>query len=445
MRKEREQDSINNEFYEKFEKRYKVEYPQINNATYYNIVNYAYDLDKPIQRWYRYKEGYSLDLNDKIFREFSVGREDTICDPFCGGGSTLLCSFLRKVKSVGFEVNPFTVLLAKVKTRFYSQQEIKALENQIKKINQVASNGNNLSKPKLSFIDKVFDSEVLELLLAYQEYILSINNEKVRDLILLAWFSILEEVSNYRKAGNGLKRKRRIEQTTLIGKKENTRYLLKTKLNMMLKDLEVFRGKVSKEYEPEIYNVSALEMQKYLSKGSLKGVIFSPPYANCFDYTEIYKIELWMGNFVKEYSDLKKLRKAALRSYLSVAYNGANNKGTLKIAELKEILETLSKKELWDKRIPVMVNGYFEDMSVALTKVYESLKPKGFCCIVVSNSAYGGIVIPTDLLICRIAESIGFENLKVEVARYIITSSQQYKQTEFQKRYLRESIIYLKK
>ena len=444
MKKERGEASVANEFYENLNNGYKVKYPKIDNATYFNIVNYAPDLDKPIQQWYRYKEGYSLDLNEKIFREFSVGKRDIVCDPFCGGGSTLLCSFLNDVKSIGFEVNPFASLLAKVKTRFYEEQDIKELDKQIKRINQVIPNDYLTIKPKLSFIDKVFDAEVLELLLSYREYISSIDNEKIRDLIFLAWLSILEDVSNYRKAGNGLKRKTAKNGNTLLGKKESTRQLLNSKLKLMLKDIQNYYGKVKKEYEPDIYNKSCLEMGKYLDEDYLKGVIFSPPYANCFDYTEIYKIELWMGGFVKEYSDLKELRKAALRSHLSSAANGTTSRG-INLDELNELLAMLSKKDLWDKRIPAMLKGYFEDMSRVINDTYRCLKPGGFCCIVVSNSAYGGVVIPTDLLISRIAESAGFENLKIDVSRYIITSSQQYKQTQDQKKYLRESIVYLKK
>ena len=26
--------------------------------------------------------------------------------------------------------------------------------------------------------------------------------------------------------------------------------------------------------------------------------VFSPPYANCFDYCEVYKLEFWIGGFV---------------------------------------------------------------------------------------------------------------------------------------------------
>jgi len=444
MKKERGMDSVKNYFYESLGSRYNVTYPEIDNATYYNIVNFAPDLDRPIQRWYRYKEGYSLELNDKIFQEFSVGKGDIICDPFCGGGSTLLCSFLKDVKSVGFEVNPFAALLAKTKTRFYSEQDIRELEKQIKLISKVIPKEYQIKKPKLSFIDKVFAPEALELLLAYRDYILSIDNEKVKDLMFLGWLSILEDVSNYRKAGNGLKRKTRGKQNSLLGDKENARYLLYDKLKVMLKDLQHYSGKLKKECEPDIYNKSSLEMSKHLAPGSLKGVIFSPPYANCFDYTEIYKIELWMGGFVKDYSDLKELRKTSLRSHLSATANGSSA-GGIDLAELNELLGMLSKKDLWDKRIPAMLNGYFEDISKVLSDTYNCLKPGGFCCIVVSNSAYGGIVIPTDLLISRIADNIGFENLRIDVARYIITSSQQYKQTQFQKKYLRESILYLRK
>lgn len=73
-----------------------------------------------------------------------------------------------------------------------------------------------------------------------------------------------------------------------------------------------------------------------------------------------------------------------------------------------------------------------------------SIRTRWFCTIVVSNSSYGGIVVPTDLLFSIFAEKIGFEVSRIEVARYIITSSQQYNITKEQK-LLRESVICLKK
>ena len=51
------------------EEKYKINYPDISSATYKSLVNYTNDIKKPIQRWYRYKEGYSVDLMQQIFIE----------------------------------------------------------------------------------------------------------------------------------------------------------------------------------------------------------------------------------------------------------------------------------------------------------------------------------------------------------------------------------------
>ncbi len=97
----------------------------------------------------------------------------------------------------------------------------------------------------------------------------------------------------------------------------------------------------------------------------------------------------------------------------------------------------LQKKELWDKRIPKMLQLYYNDMFQVLDESYKALGDGGFCCIVVGNSAYGGIVFPADLILAEYAEKIGFRIDKIEVDRYIITSSQQYEMTKENGKYLR--------
>ena len=76
---------------------------------------------------------------------------------------------------------------------------------------------------------------------------------------------------------------------------------------------------------------------------------------------------------------------------------------------------------------------------------YTVLEKDGFCSIVVGNSSYGGVVFPTDLILASYAEDIGFSVDKLEVDRYIITSSQQYFKTINSRKFLRESIVCLKK
>lgn len=432
---------FNKEILPILEKKYNIQYPVLQNATYKSLVNYATDLKSPIQRWYRYKEGYSVKLMQQLFDEHEVKKGDIILDPFCGSGSTLIQGKTIGLKGIGFEVNPFSAFLAKAKTQNYDNFTANDFKKISKKILLVSDKKNKLKKPNLSTIDKLFQKDVLNYLLNLKYVILKIKNEKTRDLFFLAWLSILEDASNYRKAGNGLKI--RAGKTLLKRDLKHAKDIFKNRIREIEEDLP-YAIKISEGIsEPILHQHTSLEADKFVKNRSVTGVIFSPPYANCFDYTEIYKIELWLGGFIKEYHDLKGLRKNAVRSHLN-GYKAEDNKIN-QVEELKLLVDALGNVKLWDDRIPSMVKSYFTDMFVALDKIYKSLKPAGFCAIIVSNSAYGGIVVPTDLLLAKYAEKIGFNVTKIEVARFIITSSQQYKKTEKYRKYLHESIIHLQK
>ena len=121
--------------------------------------------------------------------------------------------------------------------------------------------------------------------------------------------------------------------------------------------------------------------------------IFSPPYANCFDPFEVYKVELWVGEFVSSYDDLREKRRKALASNLNADLK--REVGTTHRTELlDELLAFLSGEELWDKRIPRMLDIYFHDMLDLLSSLYSRTESNGFCVIVVGNSAYGKLAIP---------------------------------------------------
>ena len=61
------------------------------------------------------------------------------------------------------------------------------------------------------------------------------------------------------------------------------------------------------------------------------------------------------------------------------------------------------------------------------------------------NSAYSGVIIPTDILIANIAKEIGFKVKNIFITRHLTTSSQQKQELENLKNYLRESIVVLQK
>lgn len=402
------------------------------------MLNYSDDLNKPFQRWYRYKEGFSVELVEQLIKEYSKNKEGIILDPFSGSGSTLLAANDMGYSGIGFEVNPFSFFLSKCKLEQYTKENIELFKKKYEEILQNAENiDTEYSLPKLSISEKVFETEIEKYYMTIGTLIDNCNaNVKIVNLLKLGWLACLEPLCNYRKAGNGLKIKKYVKPRTITI--DDAKVLLLEEYQNIYIDLlkSKTQGNVT------LFNESCLNMANQLQPGSIEGIIFSPPYANCFDYTEIYKLELWFGKFVSEYSDLKKLRNSSLHSHLNgdLSVNVELNSNTL-----FSLLSELQKKELWDKRIPKMLQLYYHDMFRVLAESYNVLDDKGFCCIVIGNSAYGGIVFPADLILAEYAETIGFKVDKIEVDRYIITSSQQYEITKETRRYLRESVVCLTK
>lgn len=425
--------------YRELEHRFRVIYPESPNATYTSLLNYSDDLNKPFQRWYRYKEGFSVELVEQLIREYSRHKTGTILDPFSGSGSTLLAANALGYSGVGFEVNPFSYFLSKCKLENYTSQDIERFQAAY---GEILSDADRMEAdyelPRLSISKKVFQKEI-------ETYYMNIGkriddgfmaDEKVRNLLRLGWLACLEPLSNYRKAGNGLKIRKYVKPRIITV--DNAKDMLLEEYEKIYSDLLESRRKG----EITLYNESCLHLSRFIEKNSVEGIIFSPPYANCFDYTEIYKLELWFGKFVSEYSDLKRLRNNSLHSHLN---GDLSNEVESKSRILKDLLTELETKALWDKKLPKMLQLYYDDMFQVLEESYHVLNETGFCCIVVGNSAYGGIVFPADLILAEYAEQLGFTVDKIEVDRYIITSSQQYELTKETGNYLRESVVCLVK
>ena len=194
-------------------------------------------------------------------------------------------------------------------------------------------------------------------------------------------------------------------------------------------------------HKPKVFNDDCLLFdQKFSEKIEL--TFYSPPYCNCFDYFEIHKVDLWLGEFVKSQKDFRTLRKTGFRS-------NTNSTSRKEISytnkKLESLLSLLNMEILWNKKIPNVIKGYFDHTYTLLSKLYSQTTNGGFVGIVVGNSAYTGVIIPTDLLIADIAKEIGFKVKNIYITRHLTTSSQQKRELESLKYFLRESIVLLEK
>jgi len=250
---------------------------------------------------------------------------------------------------------------------------------------------------------------------------------------------MIEPYSTHRKAGNGLKKKSKKRLSSLFGNPiDQIRTDAVSKLGLMRKDLE----------EPTNRDAIIFKQGNSLDPASYSDYTFdcvltSPPYANCFDYSKIYMCELWLGDFFTSRDHQQDFRMNSVRSHVHATWPSRNEGAGSQIA-CDIISPYLEKQDLWSKKIPGMIEGYFEDLGQLLSILHERLSdgaPLGF---VVSNSVYGGIPVATDLLLVDTARQHGYEADQIEVYRSIVPSSQQYVQLE-DKKYLRESLVTLRK
>ena len=82
---------------------------------------------EPVHRWFYYKEGYSPDLVQDLIKKFNLN--SPILDPFCGTGTTLLACKQKNIDSIGFDITPLAVFVAKVKLE--DNYDLDELRNEI--------------------------------------------------------------------------------------------------------------------------------------------------------------------------------------------------------------------------------------------------------------------------------------------------------------------------
>ena len=407
---------------------------------YASLVNFSTRHSYPIHRWFYYHEAFSPELIKKVIENYCGQKKGSVIDPFNGGGTTTLVSSLMGIDSVGLEVNPFSYFLSKVKCQKYKTQDVTKIRENIEHLKAILKNKTKHNVPALSIIDQLFDSTVLEELLSFKAEIYKVENKRTRDFLMLGWLCILERVSNYRKGGNGLKKRPR------SASEKNVRQQLFSQLDLMLVDVEsLIQQEAYKRFvEPELKYLNCVNAFPSLGK-KFDLAVFSPPYLNCFDYFEVYKTELWMGDFVESYDQLRQLRRNTLRSHLNANFKSELSTEKNFVKTIEPLFSYLKGQKLWDKKIPSMVWFYFEDMFRVLNNLYMILKPKGTCVIVVGNSAYANTVIPVDVLLATLAIEAGFECDTIDVARRNETSSQQHKNLGNFSKYLRESLVILRR
>jgi hypothetical protein len=380
--------------------------------------NYEGTTNFPRHRWYYYKEGFSPLLVESAIAHANLEKTDLILDPFNGSGTTTLTASLSGYNSVGIEVNPFTSFLAEAKNSNADEQELDAA---LRKVLKGVKRGS--SSPLIGFstfsekpeLDKwLFNSDVLKAFEGGWKSTAKILDRNVRVLIRLALISAAMKNCNATRDGKCLRYRSSWRQ---YGFSSDT----------LASDLRDIVDQIRNDVSSHRIGVPAVVLNNdsrraLVSEDSINGFrlcVTSPPYLNTFDYTDIYRPELFLGKFINSQLQLRLLRHETLRSHLQVRWNKPVLSDFGEVYEKTIIHLRKSIGQLMDKNIPIMVQAYFEDMS----RIFRELRKKaGRRCqlwLVVSNSAYADREIPVDLILADVATKNGWFLKEIGVLRYL--------------------------
>lgn len=380
-----------------------------NNYSKAAAATFILNKGEPIHRWYSYLEGYSSCLIDDIVMEIGPENIRAIYDPFCGTGTTSLVASAHGIKSYYCETNPFM------------QQVIEAKINCVKRLRQSGIGSKHLREflskienycyqlhfeaPLWDGFEKFFDSAVLYQLQDLKNEVDRINDSDTRSIALVLLASVTVRASKMIRQGD-------LRFAKEGEKKEEDRDILSnfiSKLKMAINDID-------NDACPTLAETIRLadDSRDISVENQIDCVITSPPYLNGTNYIRNTKLELKLCDHVQTEKDLPKFHSKGIIAGINNVSNRNTNFDILEV--VRPYIDELT-PVAYDKRIPVMIAGYFHDMSKVIERLSHAMKDNGYFIMDIGDSQFAGVHIPTHEILTKICESYGFELYAEDVLR----------------------------
>jgi hypothetical protein len=386
------------------------------------MANKLQSSDRPFHDWYRFVLSFPAHLVREYIDKFGLHQCDTILDPFCGTGTTLVEAKLQGFNSIGIEANPMAHFASRIKINWSINPDelLEHASRVAEAANKAISSHSGLRTLPPDAYNLLLKNSISPLPLHKSMILIDkiklLKTEKLYEHELLAFAkAIVFHASNLHFGPEvGVSRAKKSDAPVI-------EYWI-SEIKTMANDL-----RLEKPEENSIaYHADARQFQNLLEPNSISAVFTSPPYPNEKDYTRTTRLESVLLGFINNKEELRRLKKGLLRSNTRNVYKGDND--DIWISEHKEIqrlADTIEKRRIelgktsgFEKLYSKVTKLYFGGMARHLAELRPFLKKDAYLGYVVGDQAsYFRIIIRTGTLLSDIAQSLGYEVESIDLFR----------------------------
>ena len=389
--------------------------------------NQMLDEDRPIHDWYRFVLSFPPHLVREYMVKFGIEPGQTVLDPFCGTGTTLVEAKKAGVASVGIEAVPLSSFIASAKTDWNVNGD--SLLAEAEEVARLTAQTLAWQLPTAPANLRGLPESESKLLLADSISPLPLHKTLVlRDFI----DSSDERVQTHLRTA--LAR----ELPTTIG---NLRFGPEIGLGEIKKDVDVVEAWLKRvrrmtadlrlwshaaNTPSTVIEGDARTAGNLVAENSVDAVITSPPYPNEKDYTRTVRLESVLLGFLDSRESLRAVKRGLVRSNTRSVYKADDDDHWLaqfpNITALADQIEAkrleLGKTSGFEKMYHRVTRLYFGGMARHLDSLRSVLKPGAQLAYVVGDQAsYFRIMIRTGTLLAEIAERLGYEVVGIDLFR----------------------------
>lgn len=397
--------------------------------------------DRPVHDWYRFVLSFPPHLVSEYITRFGLTEKDTVLDPFCGTGTTLVECKKNGIPSIGIEANPMAHLASSVKVEWgidpeemsesarliarstLSRFREEGIEDRLEPA--AAHQGADIPTEL-----RTLDPEATELLLTGSISPLPLH----KTLTLLDFMNRHQEEECYQHLRVAL-------AGELIGSIGNLAFGPEVgvvapkpdaavvpawleRVDTMVEDLQHLRK--LKEVPSMVHRGDARQLPRHLKPASVNAVITSPPYPNEKDYTRTTRLESVLLGLIRTKAELRALKHNLVRSNTRSVYRTddddhwvSDNAEVQRIAEEIEARRiALGKTSGFERQYARVTRLYFGGMTRHLADLRTILRPGARLAYVVGDQAsYLRVMIRTGTILGDIAQQLGYELLGMDLFR----------------------------